>query len=215
MIYEELETMVSNIFASRAKNASKTIISVWAKEIALKGFYDKALMETEKTFMEDDEIPLTLARVISVAEEINERVKNASFKKIDCDYCKGKGLAYSTIFFENNGQYLSQNYAMRCYHNVETNLDMAKMNLNEETHNRTECGTAGYILVFKDVVERDEYLDKVIKNGWKDLWVQEETKSELEAFKPFPMGEGDTFVESTRIIEKVKEELVPEEDIPF
>lgn len=178
MIYEELEEVINNIFASRAKSIQPKTVSVWAKEISSRGFYDQTIKEVEKTLMEDDEIPLTLARFINLAKEFDNRHKSLTNAKIKCDYCGGGGIAGLTLFFANSGKYLSQNYALRCHHNENEKTGILKMDFNEEINNRT-VSSNGYFLVFKYVLDRDEYIKKVFQNKGYDLWVnQKEIKGE-------------------------------------
>lgn len=172
MTYEELEEVINNIFASRAKNVSSKTVSVWVKDISSRDFYDKTIKETEKTMMENDEIPPTLAQFLKIAKEIDNGFKSSINTKFKCLYCGGSGIAGVTILFANNGKYLSQNYALKCYHNENEKFDLTKMELNEENNNRTQ-GSKGYFLVFKSVMQRDEYLKRVFANKGYDLWVKD------------------------------------------
>lgn len=178
MIYEELETIINDMFAARAKSIPGKIVSVWAKEIGSRGFYDQAIITAGKTFMEDDDLPLTLARFLNIAVSLNNKIANAQFKKRECEYCHGLNYVYTNIFFAKNGKYLSQNYAVKCFHNANKD-NCAKMAMNEETNNRTEI-KGGYMLVFKNTTERDNYLSMVSKNKGYDLWVKDFSSPETE-----------------------------------
>lgn len=210
MIYDEIQEMIKNVFAARAKNISDKVVSVWAREISSRGFVDLALRETEKELMEDDETDLTLPRMLAIIYRNNEKYK-PKIKKIECEYCNGIGYVYSTLFFDKNGEYSDYRYGLKCYHN-NNNDKCAKMVLNKETNNKTEIN-GGYVLVFKDISEREEYLEKVKQNEWKDLWV-EKPKGDLQPYNPYPMGEGDTYVKPVVVVEKVEEDVIPDEDVP-
>lgn len=122
-----------------------------------------------------------------------------------------KGKVYCTLFFDKDGNYDDYTYALKCHHNDKDDK-VVKMVLNKETNNKTEIKD-GYVLVFKDICEQEEYLEKVKANGWKDLWVkQEEPKGELVPF--YPLKEEEMVGEDLVIPEP--EEYVPDdEDVPF
>lgn len=169
MTYEELEEVINNIFAAQGRSVSAKILSVWVKEIMSKPFYDEAIKKAEEELMADEEERLTLPKLMAVISKYNAELRGASKKRIDCDYCKGLNYVYTNIFFEKTGKFRSLNYAIKCFHN-DNNDDCAKMVLNEETHNKTMCQN-GYMLVFKDMQERDEYMKMVDRNDGYDLWV--------------------------------------------
>lgn len=172
MTMEELETVIENIFASQGRTVPEKISKVWAKEISLKGFFDQAIKEAEKELMEEDEERPTLPKVLAVMYKYNNQIKSANFKKIECEWCGGLNYTYATISFEKNGKYLNQNKALKCFHNADV-VNCAKMVLDPEKNNRTETAN-GYVLVFRDVVERESYMEKVKANNWCDLWVKED-----------------------------------------
>ena len=172
MIYEELEAVINNIFAARARPVSEKTIKVWAKEILSRNFLDQAIKEMERDFMEDDETLLTLPKIIESIIKHHNKIINTNLAENGCEWCGGRNYVYSIIFFAKNGKYLSQNYALKCFHNTNSDKS-AKMVLNKETNNKTEVKT-GYFLVFKDVAEREEYIEKVKANNWCDLWVKED-----------------------------------------
>ena len=211
MIYDEIQEMIKNIFASRAKNISDKIVDVWAKEISTRGFTDFGLKDAEKELMADDEVDLTLPKVLAIIYKNNRKYKT-TIKKENCAYCNGMGYVYSTLFFNKEGLYESSSCALRCYHNNEDDKG-AKMVLNEETHHKTEVKD-GYILVFKDIVEREAYLQKVEANNWYDLWVEQETpKGELVPF--YPPKEEELVGENLVIPEPKEDVPEDEETIPF
>lgn len=169
MTYEELEEVIHNIFAAQGRTVSEKIVSVWVKEIFAKGFYDEAIKKAQTELMAEEEERITLPKLMAVITKYHIELKNATVKKIDCKYCKGLDYVYTNIFFENTGKFRSLNYAIKCFHN-ENSDNCAKMVLNEETHNKTMCQN-GYMLVFKDMQERDEYMKMVDRNDGYDLWV--------------------------------------------
>lgn len=163
MIYEDLEIVVSNIFLARGRNVSEKVVGMWAKEIATRGLHDLAIKEAEKELIEDDETDLTLPKVLAIMYKHNEKYR-PKIQRIACEYCNGLNYVYSTLFFEKNGKYVSDNYGLKCFHNTDNN-NCAKMVLNPETNNKTETAN-GYALIFRDIVEREAYLEKVKLNGW-------------------------------------------------
>lgn len=169
MIYEELEEVINNIFAAQGRTVSEKIVNVWVKEIFSKDFYDEAIKKAEQELMANEEEKLTLPKVMNVIYKYNNELKNSKYKKIDCKYCKGLNYVYTNIFFEKTGKFSSLNYAIKCFHN-ENFDNCAKMVLNEGNHNKTICQN-GYMLVFKDMEERNEYMKRVYKNKGYDLWV--------------------------------------------
>lgn len=194
MEMEELETVIDNIFAAQGRTVSEKIAKVWAREIGTKGFFDQAIREAEKELMEEEEERLTLPKVLAVMYQHNKKIKSANFTQIECDWCGGLNYVYSTLFFEKNGKYVSDNYALKCFHN-DANNNCAKMVLNPEENNKTETAN-GYVLVFKDIVEREAYLEKVKLNGWCDLWVKEDLGNK-----------------QTEVIEQT-DEIIADEDVP-
>jgi len=194
MTMEELETVIENIFAAQGRSISEKICKVWAKEISLKGFFDQAIREAEVELMEEMDDKPTLPKVLAVMYEKHNKIKSDNFKRIECEWCNGLNYTYATISFEKNGKYLNQNTALKCFHNTDSNK-CAKMILSPETNNRTET-LNGYVLVFRDIVERQEYLDKVEKNNWCDLWVKEDLGNK-----------------ETEVVEET--EVINDEDVPF
>lgn len=172
MTMEELEAVIDNIFAAQGRTVSEKISKVWAREIGMKGFFDQAIREAEVELMEEMDDRPTLPKVLAVMYEKNNKIKSANFKRIECEWCNGLNYVYTTIFFEKNGKYLNQNTALKCFHNTDS-VNCAKMVLDPETNNRTETAR-GYALVFKDVIEKEKYLDMVEKNNWCDLWVKDD-----------------------------------------
>lgn len=214
MIYEELEELLSNIFLARGKNVSDKVIKMWTKEILTRNLTDLAIKDTERELIEDDETDLTLPKVLKVMYRHNKKYA-PKFEKIECNYCNGTGYTLNTLFFKKNGEYDDYRFCLKCHHNNNEDKCL-KMVLNEETHNRTEINNGlqdGYILVFKDIVEEEEYLEKVRVNNWNDLWVkQEEPKGELVPL--YPPKEEEMVGEDLVIPES--EEYVPDdEDVPF
>ena len=207
MQLEELEEVINNIFAAQGKTVSETIVKVWCKEIASRSFYDQAIHQAEKEMMEEEDEKPTLPKLLATITKYNEQIKSANFKKIDCEWCNGLNYVYTTLFFSKTGYYLSQSYAIKCYHN-DTQDGYAKMILDEKNHNKTPTAN-GYMLVFKDIVELEAYLEKVKVNNWFDLWVeQEKPKAELVPF--YPPKEEELVSENLVIPEP--EEYVPEEE---
>ena len=94
MIYDEIQEMIKNIFAARAKNISDKVVNVWAKEISMKGFTDLALKDTERELMEDDETDLTLPKVLAILYKNNRKYKEP-FKKIPCEYCASSAVHWT------------------------------------------------------------------------------------------------------------------------
>ena len=169
MTYEELEEVLNNIFAAQGRSVSEKILSVWVKEIMSKSFYDEAIKKAEEELMSEEEERLTLPKVLAVMYKYNSELRGANAKRIECKYCKGLNYVYTNIFFEKSGKFRSLNYAIKCFHN-DNKDNCAKMVLNEDNHNKTICQN-GYMLVFKDTQERDEYMKMVDRNDGYDLWV--------------------------------------------
>lgn len=195
MTYEELEEVIHNIFAAQGRTVSEKIVSVWVKEIFAKGFYEEAIKKAQTELMAEEEERITLPKLMAVITKYHIELKNATVKKIDCEWCNGLNYVYTTLFFAKNGKYLSDNYGIKCFHNTDDS-NCAKMILNPETNNRTETQN-GYMLVFKDIVEKESYLEKVKLNGWCDLWVKEDLGNK-----------------ETEIIEETEEEIIADEDVP-
>lgn len=201
MTMEELETVIDNIFAAQGRTVSEKISKVWAREIGMKGFFDQAIREAEVELMEEMDDRLTLPKILAVMYEKNNKIKSANFKRIECEWCNGLNYVYSTLFFEKNGKYVSDNYGLKCFHNTDNN-NCAKMVLNPETNNRTETAN-GYALIFRDIVEREAYLEKVKLNGWCDLWVKED------------LGNKETeVIEQTEEQVEETDEIIADEDVP-
>ena len=175
MIYEDLEIVVSNIFLARGRNVSEKVVGMWAKEIATRGLHDLAIKDAEKELIEDDETDLTLPKVLAIMYKHNEKYRPKT-QRIACEYCNGLGYVYNTLFFKKNGEYDDYIFALKCYHN--NNEDKCtKMVFNKATNHKTEIRD-GYVLVFKDIVEQEAYLEKVKQNGWYDLGTHPEEEEE-------------------------------------
>lgn len=211
MIYDEIQEMIKNIFAARAKNVSDKVVNIWAKEISMRNFTDLGLKDAEKELMEDDETDLTLPKVLAIIYKNNNKYL-PKFEKKECEYCNGLNYVYNTLFFTKEGVYEASIYGLKCYHNND-NVKYTKMVLNEETHNKTEIRN-GYVLVFKNILEKEEYLKKVEENNWYDLWVKQETpKGELVPFYP---PKEEELVEENSVIPDPEEDVPEDEEtIPF
>ena len=194
MQLEELETVIENIFAAQGRTVSEKITKVWAREIGSKGFFDQAIKQAETELMEEDDEKPTLPKVLAVIQKYNNKIKSANFKKIECEWCNGLNYVYSTLFFEKNGKYVSDNYGLKCFHNTNSD-NCARMNLDPANNNRTETAN-GYILIFRDIVEREAYLEKVKLNGWCDLWVKEDLGNK-----------------ETEVVEET--EVINDDEVPF
>ena len=170
MMPDEIEENLNRIFASRLKTVSKTNLQIWVNEIAKYGFYDEAITVGTNQIINDESVALTLPAVMGIFKEEHRKIKSKLPKpEKNCKYCKGLNWVYATMLFKNDGRFVNINYALRCYHNNRETND-AQMILNEEIKNKTPYRD-GYFLIFKNVVERDEYFEKVISNGKYDLWV--------------------------------------------
>ena len=155
MIYEEIEEAIKNIFLARGRSISDKVVGMWTKEISTRSLTDLAIKDAEKELVNDDETDLTLPKVLAIMYRHNEKYR-PKVKKIQCEYCEGKGYVYNTLFFNKNGEYDDYTYALKCYHNHNEDA-CARMNLNEEVHNKTDIKD-GYVLVFKSIKEKEEYL---------------------------------------------------------
>lgn len=195
MQLEELETVIDNIFAAQGRTVSEKISKVWAREISSKGFFDQAIKEAEKELMEEDDERPTLPKVLAVMYKYQEKIRSVNFKRIECELCNGLGYVYNTLFFKKNGEYDDYIFALKCYHNNNDDNKCAKVVFNKETNHKTEV-RGGYVLVFKDIVEQEAYLEKVKQNGWCDLWVKEDLGNK-----------------ETEVIEET-EEIIADEDVP-
>jgi len=203
--YSLIKTCIGRVFASRGKNPTKVIEETWISELLDLNMSVDALKKATTEFVRNEEYNLLLPVFIKL-------IQSCTQKKIivnkDCVYCEGRNYVYNTLFFEKNGEYVAQNHAVKCYHNDNSD-DCAKMVLNEKENNKTEV-KGGYILVFKNTEERDDYLSKVELNNWKDLWIV--AKAELVPF--FPPKE-EELVSENLVIPDPEEEFPDDEDIPF
>ena len=204
--YEEIEDMLNQIFASRLKNVSPKHLSVWVNEIAKKNYTKEALDKCSEEYLDDESLELNLPTVLKTLNKYN--VVKATKGLFSCKYCEGKGYVYNNLKFANNGDFVSQNYALVCYCNRNDN-SMLRFELNEETNNKTICKD-GYYLVFKDVVELWKYLDKVYENNGKDLWVKEVENGETFENEEIVSGNSNTGGE----VLGIDEETIPDEEVP-
>lgn len=200
--YEEVETMLEQIFASRLKNVSPKHLAVWINEIVKKGYQKESLEKTQEEYLEDESLELNLPTMLKTLNKYNpiKAVKGLN----SCKYCGGRGFVYNNLKFANNGDFVSYNYALVCYCN-KNETDVLKFTLNEETNNKTICKD-GYYLVFKDCVDYWAYLDKVYANDSKDLWV----KTKVDEVEP---AQQPATPEPANLPEQ--EEIINDEDVPF
>ena len=203
--YSLIKTCVGRVFASRGKSPTKVIEETWISELLDLNMSADALKKATTEFVRNEEYNLLLPVFIKLIQNCSE--KKIIVKK-DCPYCEGRNYVYNTIFFEKNGNYVAQDYAVKCYHNDNSD-NTAKMVVNENEHNKTEI-KGGYLLVFKNIPEKENYLKKVELNRWKDLWVV--TKGELV---PFYVPKEEELVSENLVIPDPEEEFPDDEDIPF
>ena len=204
--YEEIEEMLNQVFASRLKNVSPKHLAVWVNEIARKNYTKNALEKCSEEYLDDESLELNLPTMLKTLNKYN--VVKATKGLFSCKYCEGRGYVYNNLKFANNGDFLSHNYALVCYCN-NNNTDMLKFQLNEETNNKTLCKD-GYFLVFKDVVEYWNYLDKVYANNGKDLWVKEVENGEVVEESENVSGDSN----SGREVLGIDEEPYGDEEMP-
>lgn len=168
-----VKNCVERCFASRGKSATKVIEETWITEILNSEFSVEAIKKATSEFCRNEEYVLLLPTFLTLIAKCS--IKKYEVKK-DCEWCGGRGYVYNALFFAKNGEYESQNYALKCYHN-ENSVDCLKFDPKKEIQQSVN----GYFRVFKTYEKREEYLEKVKKNNWFDIGVAiEPTEEELD-----------------------------------
>lgn len=162
--YPLIKKCLEKIFASRVKPLSEKIIALWIEEILNRRFFDSAILNATKCFIEDDTFSLSLPVYLNLIRENMTYQKRA---RTDCPFCEGRGTAGSTLAFEMDGKIIDgASYLLNCYCNKSKgNL---RMNYDEQSFHKT-YGKDKYFRVFKDICEKDKYLQKVRANGDMDI----------------------------------------------
>lgn len=161
--YPLIKSSVEKIFASRVKPVSEKIVELWITEIIARGFQDEAIEKATQKFIESEEYNLSLPVFLRLIKENNaQRIQH----NVECVFCEGRGTVGATLAFELDGTLMDYTFILNCYCNKDGKL--TQMIHNPKTFNKT-MGNNKYFRVFKDICEREKYLQKVCRNGYKDI----------------------------------------------
>lgn len=165
--YNFIQEFLSNIFSSRGRTFDVQAHNVWIREVINLGADMGMVLKAEQDFMEDEtlklEIPIIKKLILSKKEVKLLEAKEA------CDWCRGTGLITITARFDNDGKYMpSQDIALRCRCKNAKSKNI--LPLNFETRNcKTKLNRGGYVLAWKNILERASYLKRVKENGGYDF----------------------------------------------
>lgn len=165
-MYELIEEMLNNLFASRLKIVNSKHLSVWVREIIDRKYSEQAIKTAEKELLNDDTTPLTIASVCKVINQQNLNIKNALPFNTNCKFCDGSQLAHFVLKFDLDGFLLSNNYALRCICSSR-NTDLLQLKTNPE--NNKTYGKECYFKAFENFEDFFNYEKMVLKNGSRDL----------------------------------------------
>lgn len=172
--YNVIEEFVNNIFYSRGKNVGDAL-SVWVREIVLTDCSLSELFDAEKEIMNDETIELKIPTIKKIIESKKEPKKVIPYKHY-CEWCRGTGLVTITARFDNEYKYTpSQDVALRCTcKNASTDTSILQVKL--ENRNCETKIKNGYILAWKNIMDRQSYLKRVRENKGYDFMKIEKTK---------------------------------------
>ena len=164
--YETLEHSVKALFASRLKRATKDDVSAWIDLILAKRYSAEVIEKTFDELLEDGDIELTIPNFFAVARKYIQPLPSKI--TVECPYCEGRGVVLG-VKFDRDGKYTRQaDYMLNCVCGNSKHLKIATMEENPISNHKTFTKD-GYFLIFNDVTEKFDYLDKVNSNGGKDI----------------------------------------------
>lgn len=162
--YPLIKSCVEKMFASRTKPMSEKTIDIWVGEIIGHNFTNDAVEKGTKEFVEDEGYNLSLPIVLKL---IRKNTVHKIQHDVNCPFCEGVGTVGSTLAFEMSGKLIDCGpYILNCYCNKSKgNL---RMNYDKKSFHKT-YGKNMYFRVFKDICEKEKYLQKVYANGDMDI----------------------------------------------
>lgn len=165
--YNEILKFIGNIHNANGKRLeNEQFLKMWVREIQSTGA-DVADLYNAEIYIIRNDIPLKVNEIRKAIEYIKPKARLPYTPKVACPYCNGRGVVFGTKFDEQDRFTKSADYALNCICENSHNLAMATMSQNDE-YNKTYCKD-GYYLIFPSVTEKFEYLDKVERNGGKDI----------------------------------------------
>lgn len=165
LTYENLEHSLKALFASRLKRVTKDDITAWVDLILAKKYGTEVVENTINEMLENGDIELTIPNFFAVARKYIQPLPSKI--TVECPYCEGRGVVFGVKFDEQGRWGKGADYALNCVCGNSHNLAMATMDENDQ-NNKTMCKD-GYYLIFPSVTEKFAYLDKVERNGGKDI----------------------------------------------
>ena len=162
--YPLIRKCVEKMFASRTKPMSEKTIEIWVEEIIMRNFSKEAIEKGTKEFIENEEYNLSLPIVLKL---ISGEMSYAIQHDKNCPYCEGRGWVEG-LKFDKNGKYTGYTFALNCCCGSKPSANIMTMRENTNNNHKTECRD-GYYLIFKTVVEKFEYIDKIYNNNGYDL----------------------------------------------
>lgn len=166
--YNEILKFINNIFAANNRRLdNEQFLQMWVREIQSTQA-DIADLYNAEIYIIRNDIPLKVNEVRKTIEFIKPKTQLPYTPKIKCPYCNGRGIVFGTKFDERGRYTKSADYALNCICANSHNLAMVTMDENNQ-NNKTMCKDGGYYLIFSSITEKFEYLDKIERNGGKDI----------------------------------------------
>lgn len=159
---EEIIRFVKNIHIAKDRKLQEDSLPLWVREINNTKTDSVALNKAELEIIRNN-VPLKIYDVCEVIKSCSKLPELPPLTK--CEYCGGKRYMYSNLYFNKEGVFLSDNYAIACICNPKPNT--TQMQLNDD-NNKTET-VNGYFRCFGNPLEQHKYLQKVLKNKGRDI----------------------------------------------
>lgn len=161
--YETIVTFLKNIHIAKDKILKQEALSLWVREIINTGADVIALNKAEIEIIRN-EVPLDIGRICKEIKRCVD-INKIPITTGKCRYCGGRGYVYLNLYFDNNGKFISDNYALACVCN--SNTTSLRMVINSD-NNRTECKN-GYFRCFNTYTERENYIKQIKRNNGMDI----------------------------------------------
>ena len=164
--YNEIVSFLNNIYYAKGKKFDTTFAPMWMREILNCDVSVEELHKAEVRIIREN-IPLVVSDVCEIIRQCKEVVALLP-TNAKCPYCKGYGIVVG-IKFNMSGRFVdSVGYALNCVCGNGHIIYGMIMNEDVQSYHKTLCKD-GYYRIFTDIMKRNEYIKRVLQNGYKDI----------------------------------------------
>ena len=165
---KEIKQFLCNIFYAKGKKFDESYLPMYVREISNIKPTAIDLHNAEKQIIRED-VKLEVLEICNViSSQINMQNPRLSYRQTKCPYCKGKGIVFGIKFDKNKRYTRSQDYVLNCVCSNKHIPNLIQMKEDKSSYHKTEVAD-GYFRIFKDVMQKNEYIKKVMQNKNYDI----------------------------------------------